>query len=101
MVFAQIRERARASLVDAGWREHLCCDRDSLHILDRRSGTQCRRVHYPSLVLQIISPAVLTYAQLNRRLLDIGFALNRAAVFTGVSLVVDGIFVLAEGAFSR
>ncbi|MBV9646694.1 MAG: hypothetical protein JO043_04445 [Candidatus Eremiobacteraeota bacterium] len=40
----------------------------------------------------------LLYALLSRRLLDIGFVLNRAAVFTGVSLLVVGLFTLAEWA---
>lgn len=42
------------------------------------------------------TPAILSYSLLNRRLLDIGFVINRAAVFTGVSLVVLGTFVLVE-----
>ncbi len=40
----------------------------------------------------------LTYALLSRRLLDVGFVLNRAAVFAGVSLFVVGMFTLAEWA---
>lgn len=48
-----------------------------------------------------LAPLGMTYALLNRRLLDVGFALNRAAVFTGVSLVVVGIFVLVEWALSE
>lgn len=43
-----------------------------------------------------LAPLGLTYALLNRRLLDIGFALNRVAVFSVVSLVIVGLFVLAE-----
>jgi hypothetical protein len=54
-----------------------------------------------SLVLQLFAPLGLTYAMLNRRLLDIGFVLNRAAVYAGVSVVVVGIFVLVEWAFSE
>jgi hypothetical protein len=57
----------------------------------------------PTTVFAIVSafwwfatPAVLSYSLLNRRLLDIGFVINRAAVFTGVSLVVLGTFVLVE-----
>ena len=46
-------------------------------------------------------PAALTYAALSRRLFDIGFVLNRAAVFAGVSAVVVGVFVLAEWALSE
>lgn len=52
------------------------------------------------LVLQLLAPIGLTYAMLNRRLLDIGFVLNRAAVYAGVSIVVIGIFVLVEWALS-
>lgn len=44
----------------------------------------------------VLAPVGLTYALLNRRLLDLGFVINRAAVFTGVSIVVVGAFVLAE-----
>jgi hypothetical protein len=40
----------------------------------------------------------LIYSLLGRRLLDVGFALNRAAVFTTVSLVVVGSFTLVEWA---
>jgi hypothetical protein len=40
----------------------------------------------------------LMYSLLGRRLLDVGFVLNRAAVFTTVSLVVVGSFTLAEWA---
>ncbi len=40
----------------------------------------------------------LAYALLGHRLLDVGFALNRAAVFAAVSLVVIGAFSLAEWA---
>jgi hypothetical protein len=46
----------------------------------------------------IAAPLGLVYALLKRRLLDLGFALNRAAVFTGVSLFVVGVFTLIEWA---
>jgi hypothetical protein len=48
-----------------------------------------------------VAPLGLTYAMVNRRLLDLSFAINRAVVFAGVSVVVVGIFVLAEWAFSE
>lgn len=48
----------------------------------------------------LVAPLGLTYALLSRRLLDIGFFLNRAAVFTFVSLIVVGLFTLAEWALS-
>lgn len=47
-----------------------------------------------------LAPLGLTYSLLNRRLLDIGFALNRAAIFSVVSLVLVGTFVLVEWALS-
>lgn len=52
-------------------------------------------------VSAFIAPLGLTYSILNKRLLDVGFALNRAAVFTGVSLTVVGLFVLVEWAAER
>lgn len=45
-----------------------------------------------------VAPLGLTYALLKRRLLDVGFVLNRAVVFTGVSLLIVGAFTLAEWA---
>ncbi len=50
-----------------------------------------------TLVL-LITPVALTYAALSRRLIDVGFFLNRAAVFTIVSAIVIGAFVLVEWA---
>lgn len=47
-------------------------------------------------VALFLAPLGLTYSLLSRRLLDIGFALNRAAIFSGVSLVLVGAFVLVE-----
>ena len=41
-------------------------------------------------------PLGLTYAAVSRRLFDLGFVLNRAAVFAGVSAIVVGAFVLLE-----
>ncbi len=43
-----------------------------------------------------LAPIGLTYALINRRLLDLTFVINRVAVFTGVSVVVVGVFVLLE-----
>src|SRR5581483_8124645 len=43
-----------------------------------------------------LAPVVLTYAVFSRRVLDIGFVLNRAAIFSGVSVIVLGVFVLVE-----
>lgn len=49
----------------------------------------------------VIAPVGLTYALLSRRLLDLSFVVNRAAVFTGVSIVVVGTFVLVEWALGE
>jgi hypothetical protein len=43
-----------------------------------------------------VAPIGLTYAALGRRLLDVGFVVNRALIFAIVSLVVVGIFILVE-----
>lgn len=48
-----------------------------------------------------LAPLGLAYALLNRRLVDIGFAINRAVVYSGVSIVVVGLFVLFEWALSQ
>jgi hypothetical protein len=41
-------------------------------------------------------PVAVTYAVLSRRIVDIGYVLNQAAVFSGVSIVVVGLFMLGE-----
>ena len=51
-----------------------------------------------STLVFLTAPVALTYAALSRRLIDVGFFLNRAAVFTIVSAIVVGAFVLAEWA---
>jgi hypothetical protein len=48
----------------------------------------------------LTAPVALTYAALSRRLIDVGFFLNRAAVFAIISTVVIGVFVLVEWAAS-
>ncbi|HEV3153450.1 MAG TPA: hypothetical protein VGZ02_06590 [Candidatus Baltobacteraceae bacterium] len=48
-----------------------------------------------------LAPIGLSYALLNRRLLDIGFALNRAAVFTALSVIIVGTFFVVEWALSE
>ncbi len=51
-----------------------------------------------STLVLLTAPVALTYAALSRRLIDVGFFLNRAAVFTIVTAIVIGAFVLAEWA---
>ena len=53
-----------------------------------------------STLVLLTAPVALTYAALSRRLIDIGFFLNRATVFTIVSAIVIGAFILAEWAAS-
>jgi hypothetical protein len=48
----------------------------------------------------LVVPVVLTYAAVSRRLIDVGFVLNRTVVFAVVSTIVIGAFVLAEWAAS-
>ena len=57
-------------------------------------------VGFASTLVLVTAPVALTYAALSRRLIDVGFFLNRAAVFTIVSAIVIGAFVLAEWAAS-
>jgi hypothetical protein len=52
-------------------------------------------------ISSFLAPLGMTYALLNRRLLDIGFALNRAMIFSGVSLVLVGAFILFEWLLSN
>jgi len=42
------------------------------------------------------APIALTYAAFSRRLIDVGFILNRALIFAIVSSIVIGVFVLVE-----
>ena len=49
----------------------------------------------------LVVPLGLTYAALSRRLFDIGFVINRAAVFAGISVIVVGSFVLLEWALGK
>ena len=49
----------------------------------------------------LAAPLGLTYAALSRRLIDVGFVLNRAVIFAIVSAIVIGAFVLGEWAVSE
>lgn len=56
------------------------------------------------LVLNVaifLAPIGLTYVVISRRILDIGFALNRAIVFSSVSLVLVAAFFLVEWALGN
>lgn len=46
-------------------------------------------------------PVILGYAALRRRLFDVGFVLNRAAIFTIISALVVGAFVVLEWALGK
>ena len=52
-------------------------------------------------VLSVLAPIGLTYSVLSRRLLDIGFALNRAAVYSAVSVILVGTFMIVEWALGN
>jgi hypothetical protein len=53
-------------------------------------------LNFAATAVVFATPVALTYAALSRRLVDVGFVLNRAVVFGIVSTVVVGGFVLAE-----
>lgn len=46
-------------------------------------------------------PVGLAYVILRHRVIDVGFVLNRAVVYTGVSIVVVGVFVIVETLLGR
>ena len=52
-------------------------------------------------VAAILMPMGLTYAALTRRFVDIGFVVSRTLVFGAVSILVLGIFVVAEWAIGQ
>jgi hypothetical protein len=43
-----------------------------------------------------VIPFGLAYVILRHRVIDVGFVINRAVVFAGVSIIIVGIFVIAE-----
>ncbi len=53
-------------------------------------------VYQAQNIAMFIAPIGLTYALLSRRLLDVGFVINQAAVYSGVSIIVVGLFMLGE-----
>lgn len=65
------------------------------------TGTGRHFVFELTRVALFIAPIGMTYALFNRRLLDVGFALNRATIFAGVSLVLVGVVVLVEWLLSN
>jgi hypothetical protein len=64
-------------------------------------GSMDNILAYLGNAITILTPLGLSYAVLNRRLVDVGFVLNRAAVFTGVSLVLLTLFILGEWVLSE
>lgn len=59
-------------------------------------GHYSEELHNAVDVGYVIATIGLWCALLNRRALDLGFIINRAAVFTGVSVLLLGTFVLVE-----
>ena len=64
-------------------------------------GHASETLHSMLNVTIVVSTMGLWCALLNRRVLDLGFIVNRAAVFTGVSVVLLGTFVLVEWMLSE
>ena len=60
------------------------------------SYTMWLAVNFAATAIVFAVPVILTYAVLSRRLIDVGFVLNRALVFGIVSTIVVGAFILAE-----
>ena len=52
-------------------------------------------------ILTFAAPLGLSYALLSRRLLDVGFILNRALVFALASAIIVGIFIVTEYALTE
>ncbi|HTU81296.1 MAG TPA: hypothetical protein VMF61_04150, partial [Candidatus Acidoferrales bacterium] len=50
---------------------------------------------------KLLLPLCLSYAALSRRLFDVGFIINRTAVFGALSTIVIGSFVLLEWAIGK
>ena len=65
---------------------------------DAQHGNALIFVYALANVGVFLAPLGMTYALLNRRVLDIGFALNRVAIFSGVSIILVGAFMLFEWA---
>ncbi len=59
------------------------------------SGAAAQALQYVSLTTLAI-PFGLGYVILRHRMLDIGFVVNRAVVYTGVSIIIVGAFILFE-----
>ncbi|HEY1726766.1 MAG TPA: GAF domain-containing protein [Candidatus Baltobacteraceae bacterium] len=59
------------------------------------------RVDQFALLTVAIIPVGLAYVILRHRLIDVGFVLNQAAVYAGVSIVIVGILVIVETLLSN
>ncbi len=59
------------------------------------------RVDQFALLTVAIVPVGLAYVILRHRLIDVGFVLNQAAVYAGVSIVIVGILVIVETLLSN
>ena len=63
--------------------------------------TRLRLVDTISLLVLGALPLGLAYVILRHRVIDVGFVLNRAIVYTGVSVVIVAIFVIVETLLSK
>lgn len=89
------RQRAVWSLLPAGVLIFVGFGAESLQGV-LRSYELAWAIYIVAAGLNVLTPAALTYVALNRRLLDIGFVLNRAAVFAIVSSILIGAFIVVE-----
>ena len=58
-------------------------------------------INYLYSIVLFATPLVVAYLALSRRLIDVGFVLNRAAVYGILSRIVIGAFILVEWAASQ
>ena len=98
---APLMERQRLAWVVAGFVPFVVLDTIMNAVVFQASFLSYGTMISALNVSMFFVPAALTYAALSRKLFDIGFVLNRAAVFTGVSAVVVGAFVLLEWALGQ
>lgn len=88
----------RARLAWAGGTLSLSYIASLIYVLTHLFDTFARFGTILADISVFLVPIGLTYALLSSCLLDVGFVLNRAAVFTVISLVIVGTFTLVEWA---
>ncbi len=91
------RQRALWTLIPLAL---LLCINQAYNVISTSSSSYSAVYYWAIIVCSstLVAPVILTYAALTKRLIDIGFVVNRAVVFAILSTVVVGAFVLAEWA---